>query len=365
MVALADLNQPYSCTQWGNVPDGGAAQIVHDTSSEVWSWFESGGAVPSTVWITHEMKVYDMMNNAGSWSIGSRIDAMLEDCGTLCEGGGCSNAIGDTNEDSILNIQDLITMVNHILSSSPLEGCGLDAADMNADGIINIQDLISLVNAILGSGRIAVADGQKSALVDAVIQDGELLIKIKSETAIAGIELSVDADEALNISLDSAEKVEEKSNFADGVHKYLVYTLHQSPVAAETAVIRIAENSNITLDDISITLAAMDGDKIEISQANANGIYEKEKLQFAINSIYPNPFNPVAEVNFELPADGYMKLVAFDITGREVDVIEEGIKQSGNYSAQWNASSLPSGVYYIQLQAEGYSVQIQKAVLIK
>ena len=76
MVALADLNQPYSCTQWGNVPDGGASQIIHDTSSQIWSFFETGGAVPSTVWLDHEMRVFDMMNNAGRWSIGSRIDML-------------------------------------------------------------------------------------------------------------------------------------------------------------------------------------------------------------------------------------------------------------------------------------------------
>ncbi len=359
------MNQPYSCTQWGSVPAGGAAQIIEDTGYDIWELFESQSAFPSTVWLDHEMKVYDTMNNAGSWSIGSRVDAMLEACGSLCEDGGCTNAMGDVNEDATLNIQDLITMVNHILSSTALEGCGLDAADMNDDGTINIQDLISLVNAILGSGRIAVADGYKTALVDAILQDGDLLIKIQSETAIAGIELSVESTEALNITLDSIEKVEEKSNYSEGVQRYLAYTLHQQPVSGEAAVIRIADSGNISLDEISITLAAMDGDKIEISQANANGIYEKENLQFAINSVYPNPFNPVAEVSFELPADGYMKLVAFDITGRQVDVIEEGVKQSGNYSAQWNAGSLPSGVYYIQLQAEGYTAQIQKAVLIK
>ena len=311
------------------------------------------------------MQVYDKMNNAGSWSIGSRIDAMLEDCGALCQGGGCSNAIGDVNEDSILNIQDLISMVNHILSSSALEGCGLDAADMNGDDNINIQDLISLVNAILGSSRVAIADGYKTAQIDAIQQNDNLFVYIHSDTPIAGIELTVNVSEALQVSLESAGKVEEKANYTAGVLKYLAYTLHQYPITENTAVILIENNGNITIDDMSIALAAMDGDKIEISKPNANGIYEKENMQFTINSVYPNPFNPVTEVNFELPADGYMKLVVFDINGREVDVIEEGMKSSGYYSSQWHAGSLPSGVYYIQLQAEGYTSQVQKAVLTK
>ena len=45
LIGLSDLNQPYSCQDWGNVPNGGASQIIHDTSSQIWSLFESSGAV--------------------------------------------------------------------------------------------------------------------------------------------------------------------------------------------------------------------------------------------------------------------------------------------------------------------------------
>jgi hypothetical protein len=175
-VALSDLNQPYSCTQWGNVPDGGATQITSDTGYDIWELFESQSAFPSTVWLDHEMKVHDKMNNAGSWSIGSRIDAMLENCGPLCEGeGGCATAAGDLNEDEVLNIQDLITMVNHILGSSLVTDCALEAADMNMDGIINIQDLISLVNAILGSARSAQLNGY--AEIEYVSSDNQIITR--------------------------------------------------------------------------------------------------------------------------------------------------------------------------------------------
>ena len=54
--------------------------------------FETGSALPSTVWIDHNMVVYDKMNNAGSWSVGSRIDSMLEVCE---EAGLCGNADAD------------------------------------------------------------------------------------------------------------------------------------------------------------------------------------------------------------------------------------------------------------------------------
>ena len=149
LIALSDLNQPYSCQTWGNVPDGGAAQIIHDTSSQIWSLFESSSAVPSTVWIDHNMQIHSMMNNAGSWSIATRIDEMLEDCGSLCQES--SVMLGDTNLDGIINIQDVILIINFILGNSTPIGDEITAADYNEDGIINVLDVIHVVQEILGT----------------------------------------------------------------------------------------------------------------------------------------------------------------------------------------------------------------------
>jgi hypothetical protein len=146
---LSDLNQPYSCQTWGNVPNGGASQIIHDTSSQIWSLFESNSAVPSTVWIDHNMQIHSMMNNAGSWSITNRIDEMLEDCGSLCQES--SIMLGDTNLDGIINIQDVILIINFILGNSTPIGDEITAADYNEDGIINVLDVIQVVQQILGT----------------------------------------------------------------------------------------------------------------------------------------------------------------------------------------------------------------------
>jgi hypothetical protein len=62
--------------------------------------------------------------------------------------------------------------------------------------------------------------------------------------------------------------------------------------------------------------------------------------------------------------DGHVQLAAFDVRGKEVDVIFEGAQSIGQHSYTWNASNLPSGVYYIRLQA-GDMVTSQKALLIK
>ena len=149
LIGLYDLNQPYSCQDWGNVPNGGASQIIHDTSSQIWSLFESSGAVPSTVWIDHNMQIHSMANNTGSWSLTNKIEEMLENCGSLCQE---SNVmLGDTNFDENINIQDVILIINFILNNSTPEGDEVIAADFNVDGIINILDVIQVVQQILGT----------------------------------------------------------------------------------------------------------------------------------------------------------------------------------------------------------------------
>jgi len=80
--------------------------------------------------------------------------------------------------------------------------------------------------------------------------------------------------------------------------------------------------------------------------------------------LYPNPFNPSTQISFSLPINDFVKLSAYDVRGNEVDVIFEGAQSVGQHSYTWNASSLPSGVYYIRLQA-GELVTSQKALLVK
>ena len=57
-VALSDLNQPYSCTQWGNMGTNGLPNIIDDTGYPIFNMFNTGSAFPSLVMIDHEMRVH-------------------------------------------------------------------------------------------------------------------------------------------------------------------------------------------------------------------------------------------------------------------------------------------------------------------
>jgi hypothetical protein len=79
---------------------------------------------------------------------------------------------------------------------------------------------------------------------------------------------------------------------------------------------------------------------------------------------YPNPFNPETSFRFILPAAEYVNLKIYDLLGREQAILIEGRLTSGEHSISWNASSLPSGIYFYQLKTTT-STQTKKLLLLK
>ncbi len=79
---------------------------------------------------------------------------------------------------------------------------------------------------------------------------------------------------------------------------------------------------------------------------------------------YPNPFNPTAKISFSLPQKSEIKLKVFDVLGREIQILAEGIYEAGKYEVEFNASNLPSGVYFYNLTSGTNSIT-KKMLLMK
>jgi hypothetical protein len=79
---------------------------------------------------------------------------------------------------------------------------------------------------------------------------------------------------------------------------------------------------------------------------------------------FPNPFNPTTTISYQLSAVSDVKLEVVDGLGRSVAEFNRGIQQSGTYAFRWDASGLPSGIYFCRLQASG-SVQVRKLILMR
>ena len=92
---------------------------------------------------------------------------------------------------------------------------------------------------------------------------------------------------------------------------------------------------------------------------------------YSLSNNYPNPFNPVTQIDFALPDDGYTKLIIYDLRGREIARLVDKNLSAGYHHVKWNAAESASGIYFYRLEVTGRRsapptfVKIKKMVLLK
>jgi hypothetical protein len=80
---------------------------------------------------------------------------------------------------------------------------------------------------------------------------------------------------------------------------------------------------------------------------------------------YPNPFNPATTIEFTLDRTQRIRLAVYDLLGREVAVLADGVETAGSYRATFDASNLASGLYLYQLRTESGSILTRTMTLVK
>jgi hypothetical protein len=93
---------------------------------------------------------------------------------------------------------------------------------------------------------------------------------------------------------------------------------------------------------------------------------EKNSIPSEFNLLqnYPNPFNGMTNYELRMRNEEHIDLKVYDMLGREVASLVEGVLQPGVYRIQWDARNIPSGVYYARLNSDQFSIT-RKTFLIK
>ncbi len=85
---------------------------------------------------------------------------------------------------------------------------------------------------------------------------------------------------------------------------------------------------------------------------------------YKLNQNYPNPFNPTTIISYTLPQNGFVKLSVFNVIGEEIENLVNEHQSAGNYSINFNASNLPSGLYFYKISSNNFT-KTNKMILSK
>jgi uncharacterized lipoprotein YddW (UPF0748 family) len=138
----------------------------------------------------------------------------------------------------------------------------------------------------------------------------------------------------------------------------------------------ILDGNKLSIDSIQLTKTAESSvsgaiyfdNLVIVKKTNAPTAVEQSvqslPAQFALLQNFPNPFNPVTRIAYDLPKPGQVRLAVYDITGRNVAVLVDGIRNTGRHQVEVDARKWSSGTYFYRLDQGGQTL-IRKMLLIK
>ncbi|NQU66978.1 MAG: T9SS type A sorting domain-containing protein [Candidatus Marinimicrobia bacterium] len=245
---------------------------------------------------------------------------------------------GDANGDGSVNVLDVVLQVSVILGTSTItDPCEFSAADATDDGTINVLDVVWTVNKILNPRVVEIAT---SAVIDVVDNSATFT----ADGYVGAFQLTISHDAGATITLTENAFVADYAT--NGTSTTMVIVAPESnelfTVSGEFVIEEYLAASNVDYINVSLSVPSV----------------------YALKAAYPNPFNPTTTIGYDVPKTSDVKIVVYDMLGRQAAVLVNSSVEVGNYSVNWNASDLSSGMYLVRMTAGDFT-STQKIMLVK
>ncbi len=217
-----------------------------------------------------------------------------------------------------------LEVVVHLVVDIPRPEIGIDRASVELETFAESESIEEIVN--------IVNNGEAPLLFDITPPLTDLI-------SVSPLDGEIAPEEGMELHINSAPNI---PNDSAGVHNFVI-TITSNDV----------ENASL---DVTVTLTIL-----------WNGVGDSEQIppdQFELSVPYPNPFNSSTTITYSLSVETSVKLMLFDIAGHEVITLIDGFNHSGTHSVTLNASDLPTGLYFVRLEASG-EVAARKVMLIR
>ena len=217
----------------------------------------------------------------------------------------------------------------------------------------NLAATSTMFGATDGNVGLNVYHGSTDAPSVDVLADGSVLVSDLMYGEFSGFVEVAAADYTIGIAPTGGTSI------AD-------FTAPLSGLGGESAVVFASGFLTPGDSDPSFGLFAAleDGSVLELSSSELSVEILANPALFGLTSVYPNPFNPATSINYNVNKFSKVNINIYDVTGKLVSILENSYKPVGNHSIVWEASFLPSGVYFVNLSINSHT-ETMKIMLTK
>jgi hypothetical protein len=253
-----------------------------------------------------------------------------------------ANIPGDFNQDDLVDVLDIVMIVDLILYTENPSEYEVLLGDLNDDAAVNVIDIVMIADIILGDN---LSRGVPTNQVSFSYGNGS--VSYESDGSLAGMQFEVTGQyEITSHNLPNGWEIHNSEN------TIILFSLDRSSLEDKSL---FEYDGNIVIESVIAT--DWYGSDIAVSSV----LIPKE---FALQSAYPNPFNPVTNLTFGLPVDSKVFIQIYNLQGQVVSTLLNDNMQAGYHSVVWNADNHSSGIYFVQMIAGDY-IHNQKIMLVK
>ena len=287
--------------------------------------------------------------------------------------------------DAALVLQHLVNYITLSYNEERLADVTQDTSISALDAAVILQYVVSLIDTLPYDGSMGgMIAGGETFMENMVVQVNQtfmLPINMNQAENILSFEGVIEYDPAV-IQINDLVWNQAFGNFfieedySDGTINFVGAGVNRVDGVSELVQMNIlaldglTESTQITLKDFRLNENAV----IDVASAaeislSVLGIDDQMPSKFALHNNYPNPFNPETTIRFDIPEETMVKLIIYDVSGKEVNVLTAGTLKAGFYRIRWNGKDhsghgVSAGMYLYHIDAGEFS-DTKKLILLK
>lgn len=280
--------------------------------------------------------------------------------------------VGDVNLNGVaFEISDIIYFTNFFIypAQYPFNALQYANSDVNQDGMMaTVADLVRLVNIVInggiGSGKMVSLETE--AAVKAESNGDAIDFRYNVAGEIGGALLTIETSDQFNpdeLRCPHGDMTVMADRDGNRV-RILVYGATGEAMPSGNQCFLSASGLK-EYRIVALELSTADGTYIPVAIPTA----ETLPAGYVLEQNYPNPFNPETRIEFALPSSGNVRLIVYNLLGREVRTLVSTVLAAGQHTINWDSrddagQAVASGVYFYRLEA-GDHTMTRKMMLLK